>query len=123
MSSLIILGAWRFSVISPSTRSRWPGATFLASPNRALTSRCCFFSRAVAFIRPSSRSIHETLIWIAGRHTPALPGVIPDRAERIVFGGGGADGAEGGTGGLSTVKQFCDQPTHPRAAERNPGIP
>src|SRR4029453_7503345 len=53
--------------------------------------------------------------WIAGRHTPALPGVIPDGAERIVFGGGGADGAEGGTGGLSTAKQFCHQPTRPRS--------
>src|SRR4030095_1902301 len=70
MSSSIIMCAWSFLVISPSTRSRWLGATFLASPNRPLTSRCCFFSSAVAFIRPPPD--RSTRLWLDS--WPSHPG-------------------------------------------------
>ena len=39
-------------MISSRTRRRSAGLTFLASPNRVFTSRCCFFSSSVAFMGP-----------------------------------------------------------------------
>jgi hypothetical protein len=79
-----------------------------------LTSRCCFFSRAVAFIRPPPD--RSTRLWLDS--WPSHPGAAGSHSgQRRTYrlGGGGADGAEGGTGGALNSYAILSPTTRPRS--------